>query len=114
MAFGKKIAEHRQRIGMKQATLAERIGIGETHLSRIEQEKQIAPRLDTIFRMIQVLELTREEGIDLLLEAGYPAEFFTGSPILADLDSKQKLVESIEAIQNQLDLLKKRLVNETF
>ena len=113
MGFGNKLAEIRKRKGISQVVFAERVGLNVSHLSRIEKEKQIAPRLEIAFRMIQVLKLTREEGIDLLQQAGYPSEYFTGSLALAELESRREIIESIETIQAELDLLKKRLLDET-
>lgn len=111
--FGSKLAEYRKRKGLSQTIFAERVGMSVSHLSLIEKGTQSHPRLQTMFRMMEVLELTREQGIDLLREAGFPTEFFNDSSVLIELDKKKELIESIEVIQSELDLLKRRLVDES-
>lgn len=62
MEFDKKdianiIQNKRRKLGLKQAELAEKIGISEKHLSKIETGKNY-PALDTFFKIIDVLNLT--------------------------------------------------------
>jgi len=62
MEFNKKnialvIQNARRNAGLKQAVLAEKIGISEKHLSKIETGKNY-PALDNFFKIIDVLNLT--------------------------------------------------------
>ncbi len=62
MKFDKKhianiIQTERRKAGLKQAELAEKIGISEKHLSKIETGKNY-PALDTFLKIIDVLNLT--------------------------------------------------------
>ena len=51
------IQNERRKAGLKQAELAEKIGISEKHLSKIETGKNY-PALDTFLKIIDVLNLT--------------------------------------------------------
>lgn len=62
MDFDKKyiaqiIKNARKRQGLKQSQLAEKIGISEKHLSKIETGKNY-PALDNFLKMVEVLDLT--------------------------------------------------------
>ena len=62
MKFDKKhianiIQNERRKTGLKQSELAEKIGISEKHLSKIETGKNY-PALDTFLKIIDVLNLT--------------------------------------------------------
>lgn len=62
MEFDKKyianiIQNERRKVGLKQSELAERIGISEKHLSKIETGKNY-PALNTFLKIIDVLNLT--------------------------------------------------------
>lgn len=51
------IQTERKKIGLKQSELAEKIGISEKHLSKIETGKNF-PALDTFFKIVNVLNLS--------------------------------------------------------
>ena len=51
------IQDKRRKAGLKQAELAEKIGISEKHLSKIETGKNY-PALDTFFKIVDTLNLT--------------------------------------------------------
>ena len=62
--IAKVIQNARKRKGLKQSQLAEKIGISEKHLSKIETGKNY-PALDNFFKMIDVLNLSLNDfGID--------------------------------------------------
>lgn len=50
----------RKKKGLKQAQLAEMIGISEKHLSKIETGKNY-PALDNFFKMVEILELSMKD-----------------------------------------------------
>lgn len=57
------IQNKRRKAGLKQAELAEKIGISEKHLSKIETGKNY-PALDTFLRIVDTLNLTlRDFGV---------------------------------------------------
>ena len=51
------IRKARKQKGLKQAQLAEKVGISEKHLSKIETDKNY-PALDNFFKIIEVLDLS--------------------------------------------------------
>ena len=51
------IQERRRKAGLKQSELAEKIGISEKHLSKIETGKNY-PALDTFLKILDTLDLT--------------------------------------------------------
>ena|SRR2546421_13051862 len=112
MSFGSKLAEYRKSRGIDQKAFAKRVGIAITHLNRIEREINKPPKIETIFQMIEKLCLTRIQAIALLQEAGYPMELFNGSTALDKLERKS-LAEKLEAIQAEIDEVKRQLVDES-
>ena len=57
------IQNERRKAGLKQAELAEKIGISEKHLSKIETGKKY-PALDTFLKIVDTLNLTlRDFGV---------------------------------------------------
>lgn len=54
------IKKYRLKTGLKQNQLAEKIGISEKHLSKIERAKNM-PSLDCFFRLSKVLNFTLED-----------------------------------------------------
>ena len=62
------IQEARRNAGLKQSELAEKIGISEKHLSKIERAKYY-PALDTFLRILKVLNLTLSDfGLQYICE----------------------------------------------
>lgn len=58
------IQNARKKQGLKQSQLAEKIGISEKHLSKIETGKNY-PALDNFLKMVEVLKLSlRDFGLD--------------------------------------------------
>jgi transcriptional regulator with XRE-family HTH domain len=64
--FTEKLVYYRNRAGMKQKTLAERVELDIGHLNRIEKGKRQPPRLKYLQRIIEVLHLKPEEASELL------------------------------------------------
>ena len=62
------IRKARKQKGLKQAQLAEKVGISEKHLSKIETGKNY-PALDNFFKIIEVLDLSfKDFGLDMTEE----------------------------------------------
>jgi transcriptional regulator with XRE-family HTH domain len=74
--FGSRVAELRDRLGMKQRTLAQRAGLTPSHLNKIEKGARNPPAVETILSMIQVLHLNRNEAEELVHLAGYSPKVF--------------------------------------
>lgn len=58
--IGKTIQNIRKKANIKQSELAEKIGISEKHLSKIETGKNF-PSLDNFFKMAEVLNFSLED-----------------------------------------------------
>ena len=58
--IGKTIQTMRKRANIKQSELAEKIGISEKHLSKIETGKNL-PSLDNFFKMAEILKFNLED-----------------------------------------------------
>jgi transcriptional regulator with XRE-family HTH domain len=69
--FGSRVAELRDRLGMKQRTLAQRAGLTPSHLNKIEKGARNPPAVETILSIIQELHLNRNEAEELVELAGY-------------------------------------------
>ncbi len=92
-SIGKRIQEYRQRIGLSQEQVAERAGISQNHVSRLEQGTH-DPHFYTILQVAKVLNIPldglvsdfSEENINIFL---------------------QNIKDDVENMsQNQLDMLK--------
>jgi transcriptional regulator with XRE-family HTH domain len=69
--FGSRVAELRDRLGMKQRTLAQRVGLTPSHLNKIEKGVRNPPAVETILSIVEVLRLNRNEAEELVNLAGY-------------------------------------------
>ncbi len=58
--IGKTIQTIRKKANLKQGELAEKIGISEKHLSKIETGKNL-PSLDNFFKMAEILNFSLED-----------------------------------------------------
>ena len=66
--IAKIIQEARRKAGLRQSELAEKIGISEKHLSKIETGKNY-PALDTFLKILEVLNLTLSDfGLQYICE----------------------------------------------
>lgn len=66
MVFGEYIKQKRQEKGITLRGLADKLDIAPSYMSDIEKGKRNAPNQDTLNKMIEVLELTKEESNELL------------------------------------------------
>lgn len=55
-SFTEKIREARLKKGLKQEQLAQKVGLTQAHLSRIERG-EVDPRLSTLIELIRILDL---------------------------------------------------------
>jgi transcriptional regulator with XRE-family HTH domain len=69
--FSNKLREYRERLGMKQRVLADRVGLTYGHLNKIEKGTRKPPGVKTILSMMQVLRLSRSEAEELIQLAGF-------------------------------------------
>ena len=73
--IAKIIQEARRKAGLKQSELAEKIGISEKHLSKIETGKNY-PALDTFLKILDTLDLTLGDfGLQNISDS-YPNKMF--------------------------------------
>ena len=69
------IQDARRKAGLKQSELAEKIGISEKHLSKIETGKNI-PALDTFLKILDTLNLNLSDfGVQLSLKSNSDKQF---------------------------------------
>jgi transcriptional regulator with XRE-family HTH domain len=71
MSFGSLLKSAREAAGLSQRDLATLVGISHYHLSKIESESRRPPRMQTALDIVAALELTPNEGEDLLASGGY-------------------------------------------
>ena len=69
------IQNARRQAGLKQSELAEKIGISEKHLSKIETGKNY-PALDTFLKVLDVLNLTLGDFGLIKITDSYPNKIF--------------------------------------
>ena len=69
--FSSKLRGYRERLGMKQRSLAGRVGLTPGHLNKIEKGTRKPPEVETILSIVEVLRLNRNEAEELLQMAGY-------------------------------------------
>ncbi len=65
MKFGEKLKELRNEKGMTQPEMAEAIGIEQSYLSKLENDKSL-PSRDTFVRILEVFELGIADVVDEL------------------------------------------------
>jgi transcriptional regulator with XRE-family HTH domain len=69
-AFGAKVEEYMERLGMQQNELAKKVRLSPSHLSRIVKGTRKPPRVGTVRRMIKALRLTASQADDFCERAG--------------------------------------------
>jgi len=69
--FHEKLKEYRERAGMMQMVLAERVGLTQSHFNHIEKGRRPPPRVETVVRMTEVLRLAPDEAEEFVELAGY-------------------------------------------
>ena len=70
--LGKRIQKCREEAGMTQEALAERVGISWNYLGAIEREVK-TPKLETLVRIINVLEVSADDVMLDVLRVGRKA-----------------------------------------
>jgi transcriptional regulator with XRE-family HTH domain len=78
-ALGSELRRLREEAGLSQATLAQRAGLDTSYISRIERGARITPRLRTILRLAEALELGAEQRERLLRIANVRREHLAPS-----------------------------------
>ena len=93
------IQDARRKAGLKQSELAEKIGISEKHLSKIETGKNY-PALDTFLKILSVLNLTLGDFGFQIIQNNHPGKLYLQKFI--DTASKKQLdayVDMISVVQ---------------
>lgn len=75
MGIGKCLKELRDYRGWNQGTTADKAGISQTHLSKIERGEIDTPHLDTIRSLLETLGVNSERLIKRVLKDLEPDEF---------------------------------------
>ena len=102
--IGKTIQTIRKRANIKQSELAEKVGISEKHLSKIETGKNL-PSLDNFLKMAEVLHFSLEDfGIksqvhnneykQTLLKIAYSASDYEAKSYCDIIDTLDKIIKS--------------------
>lgn len=95
-----KIKTARKKAKLKQSELAEKIGISEKHLSKIETGKNF-PALDNFLKMIEVLNLNLEDfGIKIVSETSKEKEQLLKIILLADDEQIKAYLDIILNVKN--------------
>lgn len=99
--IGKTIQMLRKSAHIKQSELAEKIGLSEKHLSKIETGKNL-PSLDNFLKMAQILEFRLEDfGICIdSSESKYRQELFKIAYSASEKDAKSycQLIKTLNSI----------------
>jgi transcriptional regulator with XRE-family HTH domain len=83
--FSSKVMEYLNGLGMKQRTLADRIGLTPSYLNRILKGTRKPPEVETVLAMVDVLRLKRDEAEELVQLAGYsPMVLHVGGGLVYD------------------------------
>ena len=102
--IGKTIQNIRKKANIKQSELAEKIGISEKHLSKIETGKNF-PSLDNFFKMAEILKFSLEDfGINTkkcenkfrekLLKTAYSASDYEVKSYCKIIEALDKIIEN--------------------
>jgi len=106
--FGKRLKELRKAKGFTQEVLAEKAGIDEKHLSRIENGK-FFPTYQTLNRLMQALETSLDEvGLELeKVETNKSANYLKIMQIINNAKNEKELLcylESLKVTQKAINL----------
>lgn len=71
--LGKRIQKYREKAGMTQEVLAEQVGVSWNHLGAIERGVK-TPKLETLVRTINVLEVSADDVMLDVLRVGRKAQ----------------------------------------
>jgi transcriptional regulator with XRE-family HTH domain len=117
--FATQLRAYRERGGLSQSALGRIIGLDASYISRIEAEERQAPRREVIRHIAKALQLSFDEGNELLVAAGYAPvnleDIFDIHPsmkLLADIiDNDSVPSDEKEFILRQLQQIKRRYLN---
>jgi transcriptional regulator with XRE-family HTH domain len=90
--FGKKAEGYRERLGIKQNALAQRVGLSPAHLNRIERGTRKPPHVEVVLAMVEALYLKPEEAKEFVELAGY-------SPQVLQLSGAQAATQAVPTQQ---------------
>lgn len=109
--FGELLGTFRDRLGMSQRTLAGRIGLSSSQLSRIESGQRRPPSAETVLRTIEVLRLGEADGAELLGAAGYSPTLLQSVAAGETLspETLQEIVQSLEHAASDLESASQQL-----
>jgi transcriptional regulator with XRE-family HTH domain len=81
--FGSRVAELRDRLGLKQRTLAQRVSLTPSHLNKIEKGVRNPPAVETVLAIVEQVCRKWEEAEELVQLAGYSPEVLHVGGVLA-------------------------------
>lgn len=100
-SIGRLLRAARERVGLSQSALAQRVGIAANHLTRLENEEKSHPRFETVARLAVELGLSLD---DLSSACGFsPSRRLTGSGAAASL----AVLNELRALAKRLDQIRK-------
>ena len=106
--FGSRVAELRDRLGMKQRTLAQRAGLTPSHLNKIEKGARNPPAVETVLAIVGQVCRKWEEAEELVQLAGYsPEVLHVGGALAYDSPSPPKSLVSDASYQRLFVVLAK-------
>lgn len=112
--FGTKLKEIRKSRGLTQFELAERVGIDEKHLSRIENGKNF-PFYPTLIKLLNALDLKIEDvGLDITkLEIKPNPLMVKAMQILNSANNDRELKTYLTALMITQKIMKNEINDET-
>lgn len=93
--LGDILRRGRERIGLNQSELAERVGIAANHVSRIESSEKAAPRFETVAKIASELGLSLDE---ISAACGLRTKTSIGVSLTAIADLREELRRFSSAI----------------
>lgn len=79
--FGTKVSEYEKRLGVKQNTIADRIGLTASHFNRIVHGLRKPPQVEKVLSLVENLMLTPDEAVELVHLAGYSPTTLIKTPL---------------------------------
>lgn len=86
--FGKLLARFRKQAGLSQNELAVLIEMSPTHISKIEQGNRNPLRRKSLWKVVNALNLSPDEEIQLYSAAGYSTRSYTSSVYSSPYDAR--------------------------
>lgn len=108
--FGQLLHEYRQRSGLSQKALAEKVGYHPSYINRLERGTRTPPRqYGTIQDLATALDLTQEEINALLAAAGLEAMLPTHVPADADSPRLRQIINALVALRRAPGITETRI-----